>query len=107
MQKRRKKSNFTQSHRPDLPKPTESDISKIIKSLDTNKATGPDGIFVNFVKVSYNVIDSHLHKFFAFYITENKYSQHAKTAKVRPIFKKDERTKIKKLLACKSLKSLL
>ena len=28
----------------ELPKPTASDINKIIKSLDTNKATGPDGI---------------------------------------------------------------
>ena len=28
----------------DLRKPTASDINKMIKSLDTNKATGPDGI---------------------------------------------------------------
>ena len=28
----------------DLPKPIANDINKIITSLDTNKATGPDGI---------------------------------------------------------------
>ena len=43
----------------DLPKPTASGINNIIKSLDTNKATGPDGITVEFVpniSQSYSVI---------------------------------------------------
>ena len=44
----------------DLPKPTASDINKIIKSLDTNKATGPDGIPAKFVQMSASVIDCHL-----------------------------------------------
>ena len=36
----------------DLPKPTASDINKITKSVDTNKATGPDGIPAKFVQMS-------------------------------------------------------
>ena len=51
MQKGGKKSNFTHPHRLDLPKLTASDISKIIKSLDTNKVAGASGIFVNFVNI--------------------------------------------------------
>ena len=38
------KSVFNTDNKFDLPKQTASDVNKIIKSLDTNKATGPDGI---------------------------------------------------------------
>ena len=44
----------------DLPKANGSDINKIIKSLNTNKAKGPDGISAKFVKMSATVIDCHL-----------------------------------------------
>ena len=44
----------------DLPKTTASDVNKIIKSLDTNKTTGPDGIPAKFVQMSASVIDCHL-----------------------------------------------
>ena len=47
-------------HKFDLLKPTAIDINEIIKSLDTNKATGPDGIPAKFVQISANVIDCHL-----------------------------------------------
>ena len=40
----------------------------------------------------------HLSNFIACDISKNKYSEHAKTATVRPIFKKDDRTKIKNYL---------
>ena len=43
------KSVFNTDSKFDLPKPTASDINKIIKSLDTSKATGPDGIPAEFV----------------------------------------------------------
>ena len=36
------------------------DIDKIINSLSSDKTTGPDGISVKFIKLSANVIDSHL-----------------------------------------------
>ena len=79
----------------DLPKPTASDINKISKSLDANKATGPDGIPAKFSKRSANVSDCHLSNIIACDISKNKYFKHAKTATVRPIFKKDDREKIK------------
>ena len=79
----------------DLPKANVSNINKIIKSLNTNKAKGPDDISAKFVKMSASVIDCHLANFFNNDISNNNYSEHAKTATVRPIFKKDDRTKIK------------
>ena len=44
----------------DLQQPTAGGINKIIKSLDTNKATGPNGIPAKFVQMSANGIDCHL-----------------------------------------------
>ena len=41
-----------------------------------------------------NVIDCHLANIIDNDISLNKYSKHAKTATVRPIFKRDDRTKI-------------
>ena len=77
----------------DLPYASTSDINKIIKSLNVKK--GPDGISAKFVKMSANVIDCHLANIINNDISLNKYSKHAKTATVRPIFKKDYRAKIK------------
>ena len=54
--------------------------------------------------MSANVIDCHLANIINIDIPLNKYSKHAKTATVRHIFKKDDRTKIKKLSPCKSFK---
>ena len=101
------KSVFNTDSKFDLPKPSASDINKIIKSLDTSKATGPDGIPAEFVQMSANVTDCHLSNIVTCEISKNKYSEHVKTATVRPIFKKDDRTKIKKLPACKSFKCVL
>ena len=81
------KSVFNAHSKFDLPKPVASDINKIIKSLDTNKATGPDGIPCHICLNLSNIITSD--------ISKNKYSEHAKRATVRPIFKTDDRTKIK------------
>ena len=67
----------------DLPKPTASDINKIIKSLDTNKATGPDGIPAKFVQISANVIDCQLSNIITCDISKNKHSEHAKTASLQ------------------------
>ena len=53
-------SVFNTDSKFDLPKTTASDVNKIIKSLDTNKTTGPDGIPANFVQMSASVIDCHL-----------------------------------------------
>ena len=45
--------------------------------------------------MSANVIDCYLSKIIACDISENKYSEHAKTATSRPIFQKDDRTRTK------------
>ena len=66
-----------------------------MKSLDINNATEPDGILAKFVQMLANVIDCHLSNIITCDISKNKYSEHAKTATVRPIFKKDDKTKIK------------
>ena len=79
----------------DLAYASTSNINKIIKSLNENKATGPDGISVKFLKLSADVIDFHLANIINNDIPLNKYSKHAKTVTVRPIFKKDGRTNIK------------
>ena len=50
--------------------------------------------------MSANVIDCHL----ANMINNDISSKHAKTATVRPIFKRDDRSNIKKLLPCKTFK---
>ena len=79
----------------DLPYASASDFNKIIKSLNVNKAKGLDGISAKFVNMSANVIDCHLANIINNDISLNKYSKHAKTATVRPIFKKDDRKNIK------------
>ena len=48
--------------------------------------------------MSTNVIDSHLGNKVNNNISLNKCSKHAKTTTVRPIFQKDDRTKIKSYL---------
>ena len=53
------KSVFKTDSKFGLPKPTASDINKIIKSLDTNKATGPVGIPAKFVQLSLSSIQYH------------------------------------------------
>ena len=73
------------------------DINQIIKSLNINKAKGPDGTSAKFVKISADIIDCHIANLLYLYkgISNNKFSENAKTATVRPIFKKGDRTEIK------------
>ena len=66
----------------DLPYAGTSDINKIIKSLNVNKAKRPDGISAKYFKMSANVIDFHLANITNNDISLNKYSKHAKTATV-------------------------
>ena len=70
------------------------DINKIIKSLNPRKATGPDGIPAKVLKIARNVINSHLTNIINRDIKENKFSEDAKTALVRPLYKKNDRDKI-------------
>ena len=77
----------------DLPYANTSDINKIIKSLNVNKAKGPDGISAKVVKISASVTDCHLANIINNDISLNKFSKHPKTATLRPIFKKGDRIK--------------
>ena len=63
--------------------------------LSSDKAAGPDDILVKLIKLSANVIDSHLANIINKNIDLNCYSENAKIANVRHTFKKDERTKVK------------
>ena len=71
------KSIFNTNSKFNLPKPTASDINKRIQSLDTNKATGSNGIPAKFVEMSFNVIDFYLPNIITCNILKNKYSKHA------------------------------
>ena len=73
----------------------EKDINKIIKSLNPNKGTGPDRILLKIIETAANVIDSHLAYIKNKDLNENKFIENAKTALVRPIYKKDDTDKIK------------
>ena len=77
----------------DFPEPTAEDI--IINSLNLNKASGPDRIPLKIIKTAANVIDSHLTYIINKDLKENKFSENAKTALVKPIYKKDDGEKIK------------
>ena len=70
------------------------DINQIIKSLNINVAKGPDGTSAKFVKISAYIIDCHIANIINKDISNNKFSENAKTTTVRPIFKKGDRTEI-------------
>ena len=79
----------------DFPEATTEDINKIIKSLNPNKATGPDRIPLQIIKTAANFVDSHLAYIINKDLKENKFSENANAALVRPIYKKDDGDKIK------------
>ena len=66
-------------------------INQIIKSVNVNKAKGPDGISAKFAKISADIIDCHIANIISKDISENTYSENAKTANVRAIFKSPSR----------------
>ena len=79
----------------DFPEATTGDKNKIIKPLNPNKATGPHHIPLKIINTVANIIDSHLAHIINKDLKENKSSENARTALVRPIYKKDDRGKIK------------
>ena len=71
-------------------------INKILRNINSRKATGPDKIPPKIVKMSANIIDSHLTNIINSDLKRNAFSDSAKVASIRPIFKgKGERTEIK------------
>ena len=77
-----------------MPKAQVNQINRLINSLDITKATGPDSIPPKLVKLSSNIIDSHLCNIINQDIENANFSDGAKVASVRPIFKKKERIEI-------------
>ena len=78
----------------DFPEAITEDRNKIIKSLNSNKATDPDRMPLKIIKTAANVTDSHLAYIINKDLKENKCSENAKTALVRHIYKKYDRGKI-------------
>ena len=72
------------------------DINQIIKSLNIKKAKGLDGISAKYIKISADIIDCDTGNIINQDVSNNKFFENAKTATVRPIFKKGDRTEIKK-----------
>ena len=70
-------------------------IHRIIKGLNPKKATGPDKIPVKIVKLAASEIDSHLINIIYNDLSNNVFSDSAKLASVRPIYKKDDRNEIR------------
>ena len=75
----------------DLPPASKEDINKIVKSLNANKATGPDGMLLKLIKFSVNVVDKYLTSIIDHDISRPYRSDGAKNALVRPIYKKKDR----------------
>ena len=63
-------------------------IINIIKSLNPKKATGPNKIPIKIVKLEASVIASHLTNIINNDLSINTFSDSAKLASVRPIYKK-------------------
>ena len=55
-------------------------------SLSINKAKGPVGISAKFIKISVDIIDCHIANIINKDISNNKFSENAKTTTLRPIF---------------------
>ena len=64
------------------------------KGIKCEKATGPDKIPPKIVRLSANIIDSHLTNIINSDLLKDSFSEHAKAAFVRAIFKEKERHKI-------------
>ena len=79
--------------RSDIPTAKIEDINNIIKNINPKKATGPDKIPPKIVRLSAN-IDSHLMNIINNDLSNNSFSNEAKVATVRPIYKKKSHNKI-------------
>ena len=70
-------------------------INKIIKDLNPKKATVPDKIPVNILKLATSVMNCHLTNIINNDLSNNAFSDSAKLASVRPIYKNDNTNEIK------------
>ena len=82
-------------NRHSIPLATAEQINKVIKRLNPNKAIVPDKILPKIVILSANIIDSHLANIINHDLDNNSFSEDAKITTVRPIYKKNDRMKLK------------
>ena len=78
----------------DIPTAKVEDINKIIKNINPKKTTGPDKIPPKIVRLSANIIDSHLMNIINNDLSNNSFSNEVKVATVQPIYKKKSCNKI-------------
>ena len=71
--------------------PSKEDINKIVHSLNVNKAAGPDGIPLNLIKLSANIVERYLTNIINHDILQSCFSNGAKSALVSFIYKKKDR----------------
>ena len=71
-----------------------SDIKKLLKNVNFKKATGPDTIPQKLVKLSANIVDSHLCIIMKKDLESNSFLDGAKIASVRPTYKKKSRHEV-------------
>ena len=70
------------------------EINKIIKHLNPKKAIGPVTIPVKIVKLEANIINLHQTNIINNDLSRSSFSNSAKVASVRLLFKKDDRANI-------------
>ena len=83
----RKKDLLQNSLSFDLPPASKKDLDKIVKSLNANKATEPDGIPLKLIKCSADVVGKYFISIRNHDILRYYFSDGAKNALVRPICK--------------------
>ena len=75
-----------------FPEAKKEEINILITRLNPKKATGPDGIPLKIMKLSADVIDKHLTNIINTDLESSYFSENAKTASVKPIYKKESRS---------------
>ena len=84
------KKNISTLEKITIKEATVSEINTLLKSVNTKKATGPDNILPKLVKLSANVIDSHLCNITNKGIKNSSFLDAAKIASFRPICVKSD-----------------
>ena len=75
-----------------FPEAKKEEINILIKRLNPKKATGPDGIALKIIKLSADDIDKHLTNIKNTDLESSCFSENAKIASVKPIYKKESRS---------------
>ena len=87
--------NVTINHSFFLKPVIPEDIQDIISSLDLNKSLGPNSLPIYIMKISNDFFSHYLSKIINISFTTGVFPQLCKTAKVIPIFKKDDPLNVK------------